>query len=172
VKARAITGALLVCAALAIVQGLAGAQPILSQPAGGSTQSSVPDRVWIAFPEAQARSARLEVRDPCGRRVDTGRPKVSGPRVTVTVDATASGRYDVTYAGVSAVDGNPTRGTFSFRVQGVEGCADADVPRNGGRAGRGIWDLPKADFVVALAIAALIGALGGFVYAAILGPKA
>lgn len=170
-NARAAGGVLVAWGALTIAQGPL-APPVRSQPPAGSTQQAVPQRVTIAFPEAQARSARLEVQDPCGRRVDTGRPSVSGPRVTVGVDATASGRYEVTYEVVSAVDGNPTRGTFTFRVRGVEGCSGADLRRDDGRSGRGIWDLPKVDFAVALGIAALIGALGGLVYAAILGPKA
>jgi methionine-rich copper-binding protein CopC len=156
---------------LALVHGAAIAATIRSQPAAGSTQSTVPERVSIAFPDPQARSARVKVTDPCGARVDSGRTAVSGTRVTGAIDATASGRYSVRYAGVSSVDGSPTRGTFSFRVLGVEGCAAEDVPRPG-RAGRGIWDLPKGDFAIALGIAAVIGALGGLVYAAILGPKA
>jgi hypothetical protein len=88
----------------------------------------------------------------------------------VTLDATASGRYVVTYAGISSADGSVTRGRFAFHVKGVEGCGpDAPPPRD---AGRDVWDLPKTGLAVALAVAAAIGALGGLVYAAILGPKA
>ncbi|HEY7874553.1 MAG TPA: copper resistance CopC family protein [Actinomycetota bacterium] len=171
-NARVARGVLVLCAA-AIHLGLHGAAwaAVRSQPAAGSVQTTVPERVTIAFPDPQARSARIEVTDPCGGRADAGATSVDGERVSIDIDGTASGRYIVRYAGVSSVDGSPTRGTFSFRVQGVEGCAAADRPREG-REGRGIWDLPKADFAVALGIAALIGALGGLVYAAILGPKA
>jgi hypothetical protein len=34
----------------------------------------------------------------------------------------------------------------------------------------GVWDLPVGGFAVALVIAALVGAVGGFVYAGIMGP--
>lgn len=171
-RKRAIRGAIALLAAGAVfVPSLALAQQVSSQPPAGSTQTSVPDQVSIEFGTRQARSATIEVVDPCGARVDSGERSVSGNRVTVAIDATASGRYLVGYAGVSAVDGSATRGSFSFRVRGVEGCAAEDTP-NDRRAGRGIWDLPKGDFAVALGVAALIGALGGLVYAAILGPKA
>ena len=160
-----------VLAGVIAVPALALAQSIRSQPPAGSTQNTVPERVSITFPVEQARSSRVEVVDPCGAPANRGGPSVSGNRVTMDLDATASGRYAVSYVGISAVDGSAARGSYSFRVRGVEGCAAEDVPREG-RAGRGIWDLPKADFAIALGIAALIGALGGLVYAAILGPKA
>jgi methionine-rich copper-binding protein CopC len=149
----------------------ASAQDVRSQPPAGSSQARVPERVTITFRSSQARSTTIEVEDPCGARADAGGTSVSGARATVELDATASGRYLVTYAGISAADGSPTRGTFTFLVEGVQGCAAEDRPGER-RAGRGIWDLPKGDFAVALGIAALIGAIGGLVYAAILGPKA
>jgi copper transport protein len=171
-SARVARGALFLTAAAVVASpGAALAASVRSQPPAGSVQSTVPERVAIAFPDPQARAARIQVTDPCGARADSGGTSVSGARVAVAVDATASGRYVVRYAGVSSVDGSSTRGTFTFRVQGVEGCVAADRPGEG-RAGRGLWDLPKADFAIALGIAALIGALGGLVYAAILGPKA
>ena len=163
--------AVLIIAAVAFVHGQAFAAPVRSQPAAGSTQATVPARVSIEFAEPQARSASIEVVDPCGARVDAGGTSVAGNRISVELDATASGRYVVRYAGISDAAGEPTRGSYGFRVRGVEGCAPEDVPERG-RAGRGIWDLPKGDFAIALGIAALIGALGGLVYAAILGPKA
>lgn len=163
--------ALLALGAVAFLHGGAFAAPIRSQPPAGSTQATAPQRVSIEFAEPQARSARIEVVDPCGARVDAGSTSVTGNRVSVDVNATASGRYFVRYEGISEAAGNPTRGSYSFRVRGVEGCAADDVPERG-RAGRGIWDLPKGDFAIALGIAALVGALGGLVYAAILGPKA
>jgi copper transport protein len=170
-SARAIKGAivLLIAGAATLMPAIVHAQ-VRSEPPAGSTQTRVPKRISIFFGEPQARSATVEVVDPCGARADRGETSVSGSRATVEIEATASGRYIVTYAGISAADGSQTRGDLSFRVRGVEGCAAEDRPD--GRAGRGIWDLPKADFAVALGIAALIGALGGLVYAAILGPKA
>jgi copper transport protein len=170
---RAIRGAivLMFVGAAMSAASLASAQEIRSQPPAGSVQTRVPERVTITFGEPQARSATIEVVDPCGARAERGDTSVSGSRATVDIDATASGRYAVSYAGISAADGSPSRGTFSFRVQGVEGCAAQDRPGER-RAGRGIWDLPKGDFAIALAIAAAIGAIGGLVYAAILGPRA
>lgn len=170
---RAIRGAIVLAFVVAIicVASFAPAQDVRSQPAAGSSQARVPERVTITFGSPQARSTRIEVEDPCGARAHRGGTSVSGSRATVELDATASGRYLVSYAGISAADGSPTRGTFTFLVEGVQGCAADDRPGDR-RAGRGIWDLPKADFAVALGIAAVIGALGGLVYAAILGPKA
>lgn len=147
------------------------AASVRSSPAAGSTQPRVPARVSVEFSDQQARGAHLEVVDPCGKRADAGKPAIDGARVTTAVQATASGRYVVRYFGISAIDGHPTQGRLSFRVQGVVGCRASDVPRPG-KPGRGIWDLPKGDFAVALGVAAAIGGVGGLVYAAILGPRA
>lgn len=169
---RGRAAALLGCIAMALGLGPAAvAASIRSIPAAGSTQRRVPAEVSVQFSEAQARSSHLEVVDPCGRRVDARVSTVSGRRVTVPIDGTASGKYVVRYFGIGTASGHPTEGSFSFRVLGVEGCEASDVPAPG-RPTRGIWDLPKTDFAIALAIAAVIGALGGLVYAAILGPKA
>jgi methionine-rich copper-binding protein CopC len=161
----------LVVAGLTAVPATALGASIRSSPAAGATLSRVPPRVSVQFADPQARSSHLEVVDPCGKRADQGRSDVAGSTVTVALAATASGRYVVGYFGISAVDGSSRRGSFAFRVEGVEGCRASDVPP-GTKPGRGIWDLPKGDFAIALGVAAVIGALGGLVYAAILGPRA
>jgi methionine-rich copper-binding protein CopC len=148
-----------------------GAPSIRSNPPAGSVQDHVPAEVAVQFADAQARSSHLEVADPCGKRVDAHVSTVSGRRVATPISATASGKYVVRYFGIASVSGHDTQGSFSFRVRGVEGCEAADVPAKA-KPGRGIWDLPKADYALALGIAAVIGALGGLVYASILGPKA
>jgi methionine-rich copper-binding protein CopC len=170
---RVVRGAavLMIAGSTILAPGLASAARIGMDPPDGSTQTRVPDRVTLTFGQPQAPSSTIEVIDPCGERADAGSTSVDGRRVSVEIDATASGRYSVEYAGIAAADGNPVNARFGFRVAGVEGCSAGDRPA-AGRAGRGIWDLPKTDFAVALGIAALIGALGGLVYAAILGPKA
>jgi methionine-rich copper-binding protein CopC len=168
-RARGAIVLMYVAAALWTASAAAG-QPIRTEPPEGSAQRRVPPRVTITFQHEQARTSTIEVVDPCGARADRGDASVAGRQVSIGIRGTASGRYEVAYAGISAADGSAQRGTFTFRVLGVEGCAAGDRPD--ARAGRGIWDLPKTDFAVALAIAALIGALGGLVYAAILGPKA
>jgi methionine-rich copper-binding protein CopC len=170
---RAIRGAIML-AGVAVIMSLptvALAVEVETDPPPGSTQPRVPERVTLTFGRPQTRSPTIEVFDPCGARADVGDTSVSGRRVAVELDATASGRYVVRYDAISATNGIPVSGRFDFRVAGVEGCAAADRPA-ARRPGRGIWDLPKGDFAVALGIAALIGALGGLVYAAILGPKA
>lgn len=161
----------------AVVVGLAAlpaaalGASIRTSPLGGSTVAKVPPSVSVTFSDPQARSSHLEVVDPCGKRADRGRSEVDGSTVTVATAATASGRYVVSYFGISSIDGSSRRGSFAFRVEGVEGCRASDVPP-GTKPGRGIWDLPKGDFAIALGVAAVIGALGGLVYGAILGPRA
>lgn len=170
--ARRTSGALLTTTALWLcLSPVAWAASVRSSPAPNSTLGKVPEEVSVVFAEAQARSSHLEVVDPCGKRVDAHVSTVSGRRVAAPIAATASGRYVVRYFGISAVSGHDTTGSFSFEVEGVEGCEASDVPARA-RPGRGIWDLPKTDFAIALGVAALIGALGGLVYASILGPSA
>jgi hypothetical protein len=70
---------------------------------------------------------------------------------------TRPGHFVVSY-------GSPREGRGMHLVQ----PAQEETPAE---AEPGIWDLPWGDFAVALVIAALIGAVGGFVYAGIMGPR-
>jgi len=221
-----------------------------SDPDNGSTVSSPPSRVIADFTERLSPDASsLSVFDPCGAQVDNGDSLIANDRITISMSANKQGTYVVRFQVLSAVDGHPTSGQFSFTSTGGEPCPDEsdeedeqqadepepgdDRPRNGDapapgesreereaeadsrtsgrprageetsregsaskktRAERGdididsaapsvdgidlgagkasIWDgIPMGDFLIALAVAALIGAAGGRIYAGIVGPR-
>lgn len=221
-----------------------------SDPDNGSTVSSPPSRVIADFTERLSPDASsLSVFDPCGTQVDNRDSLIANDRITISMSANKQGTYVVRFQVLSAVDGHPTSGQFSFTSTGGEPCpatsgeedeqrADEpeprdDQPRNedasapgesreeqdveaGSRTSRrlrpgeetsrdgaaskktraergdtgidsaapsidgvdlgadetSIWDgIPMGDFLIALAVAALIGAAGGRIYAGILGPR-
>ncbi len=136
-----------------------------SAPGDGAGLTEPPDEVWIEFTEPPTQQARLEVTDPCGATVTTGPPVVSGPRVTVPIDATAKGEYGVRYAIVSRVDGHPSRGILRFAVARGEKCPPVDP-----NAAAPVDDSDEAStgaVLLAMGLAAGIGAGGGLILRAL-----
>lgn len=95
-----------------------------SNPADGATVSSPPSEVWAEFtePPESSEASRLEVYDPCGARVDTGGTTASGYRMTTAMSADKQGKYTVVFQVVSALDGHPTKGQFTFTSTGGAPC--------------------------------------------------
>lgn len=103
-----------------------------SDPDDGATVSSPPSRVIANFTEPLIRGSRLDVYDPCGDKVDNGDSLVAGDQITVSMSADKQGRYTVTFNVVSAVDGHPTTGDFSFTSSGGAPCGESDQEGNEG----------------------------------------
>lgn len=89
-----------------------------SDPAQGTVVDKAPTEVTLTFSEQVALSdGSLQVLDPQGRRVDTGKPSnLSGTMYGVQVrTGLPKGTYTVTYQVVSA-DSHPVSGAFTFSV--------------------------------------------------------
>lgn len=101
-----------------------------SNPADGATVSSPPSEVWAEFtePPESSEASRLEVYDPCGARVDTGGTTASGYRMTTAMSAEKQGKYTVIFQVVSALDGHPTKGQFTFTSTGGDPCPGSEEP--------------------------------------------
>lgn len=99
-----------------------------SDPPNKSTVSSPPSSVWAEFTEPVTMDSSLAVTDPCGSRVDNGDSRVSGYRITVTMNGAAAGTYVVSFSVISAVDGHPTRGSFTFTSTGGAACPGEEPP--------------------------------------------
>lgn len=95
-----------------------------SSPADGATVASPPTEVWAEFtePPESSEASRLEVYDPCGARVDSGGTSASGYRMTTAMAADKQGEYTVLFQVVSALDGHPTKGQFTFTSTGGAPC--------------------------------------------------
>ena len=99
-----------------------------SSPADGSTVSAPPTEVWAEFtePPESSEASRLEVYDPCGARVDSGGTQASGYRMTTAMTADKQGEYTVLFQVVSALDGHPTKGQFTFTSTSGEPCPGSE----------------------------------------------
>jgi copper transport protein len=106
-------------AALALlpVTALAHAQLVVSNPAAGTTVSSLPAVVSLFFTEAVTPAGRgISVYGPDGRLVSVGTAVVSGTRMSIGVAAPgAEGTYAVLWTVVSS-DTHPSRGSLTFSV--------------------------------------------------------
>ncbi len=110
---------------LAVVSSLATAlaasahAALLSMsPAAGSTVTKAPTQVVLTFNEAISTSfATVTVTGQDGDAVSSGRPVVSGKKVTQKLADIGSGRYTVSFRVVSE-DGHPVsdKATFSVRL--------------------------------------------------------
>lgn len=102
---------------LALTSGPASAHAALvaSQPEPGTDLAAAPGVVTLRFSEPLIDDlATVTVTDPVGRSF-TGGP--SGEReITVDVDSTSQGPYEVEWKTVSPIDGHTLRGRFRFGV--------------------------------------------------------
>ena len=108
--------ATVVFAALAPLSASAHALLDHAEPRVGNTVPAAPRevRLWFTQKLEQAFSA-VEVTDGSGQRVDTGKPRVSGNEMAVSVRALGPGSYRVNWK-VLSVDTHATDGNFSFTV--------------------------------------------------------
>lgn len=108
-----------------------------SDPKDEATVASPPSSVWAEFTEPPTEDSRLEVYDPCGRRVDAGDSEVMGYRITVSMSADTAGEYTVEWAVVSTVDAHPTSGNFTFTSSGGDACPGSGTPKSSGAKNSG-----------------------------------
>ncbi|MFJ7900383.1 copper resistance CopC/CopD family protein [Streptomyces sp. NPDC096198] len=143
--ARAVPALLaLLLAALGVLFG--GAAPasahaalLGSDPAQGTVVDTAPAQVTLTFSEKVGLSdASLQVLDPRGKRVDTGKPSnLSGTIYGIGVrPGLPKGTYTVTYQVVSA-DSHPVSGAFTFSIgaPSATSVSDAAPPTGGGIVG-------------------------------------
>lgn len=100
--------------------GTAGAHTAMtaSDPAEGSTQVTVPNRITLTFNEdINATFANVVLNDADGRNWLASPPQVQGPQLSVTLgpDPIPNGVYTVGYRVLSA-DGHPVSGSYTFTL--------------------------------------------------------
>jgi hypothetical protein len=88
-----------------------------ADPRVGSTVKTVPRQVSLSFTEnIEPAFSSMQVTDASGRRVDEGKPSISGNVMRVPLQAVAPGTYRVKWR-VLSVDTHATEGSFSFQVR-------------------------------------------------------
>ena len=103
---------------LLLVTGEATAHALLdrAEPRVGNTVATAPREVTLWFTQKlEAAFSTVTVTNAAGQRVDTGKPRVSGNQMAVSLRAGGAGTYHVTWR-VLSVDAHATDGSFSFQV--------------------------------------------------------
>jgi methionine-rich copper-binding protein CopC len=87
-----------------------------AQPRVGNTVATAPREVTLWFTQKlEPAFSTITVTNAAGQRVDTGKPRVSGSQMTVSLRSGGAGTYHVTWR-VLSVDTHTTDGNFTFQV--------------------------------------------------------
>ena len=87
-----------------------------AEPRVGNKVASPPHEVTLWFTQKlEPAFSDVTVTNAAGQRVDTGKPRVSGNQMSVSLRSGAAGTYHVTWR-VLSVDTHTTDGNFTFQV--------------------------------------------------------
>jgi len=103
---------------LLLVTDSASAHAMLdhAEPRVGNKVATAPHEVTLWFTQKlEPAFSTLTVTDPAGKRVDTGKIRVSGSQMSVSLHPGGNGTYHVTWH-VLSVDTHTTDGSFTFQV--------------------------------------------------------
>jgi methionine-rich copper-binding protein CopC len=103
---------------LLLATGQASAHAMLdhTEPRVGNKVAATPPEVTLWFTQKiEPAFSTITVTDSAGKRVDTGKTRVSGTQMSVSLRQGGSGTYRVTWRALS-VDSHKTDGSFSFQV--------------------------------------------------------
>jgi methionine-rich copper-binding protein CopC len=110
--------ALIVPVLLVLVMGKAVAHAFLdhAEPRVGNKVATPPREVTLWFTQKlEPAFSSVTVTNATGQRVDTGKARVSGNQMSVSLRPGGTGTYHVTWR-VLSVDTHTTDGSFSFQV--------------------------------------------------------
>jgi methionine-rich copper-binding protein CopC len=87
-----------------------------AEPRVGNKVATAPREVTLWFTQKlEAAFSTITVTDAAGQRVDTGKTRVSGSQMSVSLRSGGPGTYHVTWH-VLSVDTHTTDGNFTFQV--------------------------------------------------------
>jgi copper resistance protein C len=101
-----------------LVGGPAAAHALLdhAEPRVGNTVATAPREVTLWFTQKlEPAFSTIAVTDSAGQRVDTGKTRVSGDTMAISLRQIGSGTYQVKWR-VLSVDTHSTDGNFTFTV--------------------------------------------------------
>ncbi len=110
--------AVIVPVLLVLVMGEAVAHAFLdhAEPRVGNKVATPPREVTLWFTQKlEPAFSSMTVTNTAGQRVDTGKPRVSGNQMSVSVRSGGAGTYRVNWR-VLSVDTHTTDGNFTFQV--------------------------------------------------------
>ena len=104
------------CSCLRPVKQAAHASLDHAEPRVGNTVASPPHQVTLWFTQKlEAAFSCITVTNAAGERVDTGKTRVSGNQMSISLRPGGGGTYHVTWR-VLSVDTHTTDGNFTFQV--------------------------------------------------------
>jgi copper resistance protein C len=113
---RSIVGIIPLLLLLAMGEASAHAMLDHAEPRVGNKVATAPREVTLWFTQkVEAAFSTITVTDPSGQRVDSGKTRVSGNQMSVSLRGAGAGTYRVTWR-VLSVDTHATDGSFTFQV--------------------------------------------------------
>ena len=103
---------------LSLATGEAAAHALLdhAEPRVGNKVATAPREVTLWFTQKlESAFSTITVTNSAGQRVDTGKTRVSGSQMSVSLRPGGTGNYHVTWH-VLSVDTHTTDGNFTFQV--------------------------------------------------------
>ena len=103
---------------LLFAMGEASAHAFLdhAEPRVGNKVATTPREVTLWFTQKlEPAFSSITVTDPAGKRVDTGKTRISGNQMSISLRGGGSGTYHVNWR-VLSVDTHTTDGNFTFQV--------------------------------------------------------
>jgi methionine-rich copper-binding protein CopC len=103
---------------LVLATGQASAHAMLdhAEPRVGNKVAAAPRQVTLWFTQTlEPAFSTITVTNAAGQRVDTGKTRVSGSQMSVSLRAGGTGTYHVNWH-VLSVDTHTTEGNFTFQV--------------------------------------------------------
>jgi methionine-rich copper-binding protein CopC len=103
---------------LLLATGEATAHAMLDhvEPRVGNKVATMPREVTLWFTQKlEVVFSTITVTDPAGKRVDTGKTRVSGSQMSISLRPGGNGTYHVKWRVLSA-DSHTTDGSFTFQV--------------------------------------------------------
>jgi methionine-rich copper-binding protein CopC len=87
-----------------------------AEPRVGNKVATPPHEVTLWFTQKlEPAFSNVTVTNAAGQRVDTGKPRISGTQMSVSLRPGGAGTYSVTWH-VLSVDTHTTEGNFTFQV--------------------------------------------------------
>jgi methionine-rich copper-binding protein CopC len=115
-RRSSIAGMIPLLVLLATGEATAHAMLDHAEPRVGNKVATVPREVTLWFTQKlEPAFSAITVTNSAGQRVDTGKTRVSGSQMSVSLRPGGSGTYHVTWR-VLSVDSHTTDGSFSFQV--------------------------------------------------------
>jgi methionine-rich copper-binding protein CopC len=146
----------------------AHAEPTSSTPAAGSTVKEAPTTVTIIFgEEVKPDESNIRVFDSKGAEVSTGKATTDPndlKKMSVEMKGTDSESYVVLWNTVSADDGDPAVGSFSFNVN-PSGSTSGGTTTGGGSSTNNVSGIQPWLAALIGVIGLVLGGLGGYYFA-------